>query len=199
RGARAPPGRRRARYHDAALERNRRRARDRRDVPGHAGRAAHRARPGAPRDRGGERRGSGVRAQDPGRGGPGAGDRAGVARGVLRGRGRLPSRGGGLPCRGGAGPRPPDPPGAPGRAARGGPFSRPPVLLVANAFGTWLSQALANLVKARGYRVHFVLTGRELLDQAPTLRPDVIVLDADLPDLDSVAVCRTLRQNRAAW
>src|SRR5439155_1282265 len=59
--------------------------------------------------------------------------------------------------------------------------------------------ALANLVKARGYRVHFVLTGRELLDQAPAVRPDVIVLDADLPDLDSIAVCRTLRHNRAAW
>ena len=72
-------------------------------------------------------------------------------------------------------------------------------MLVANAFGTWLSQALANLVKARGYRVHFVLTGRELLDRAPALDPDVIVLDADLPDLDSVAVCSTLRQGRAAW
>ena len=83
--------------------------------------------------------------------------------------------------------------------ARRAPFSRAPVLLVANAFGTWLSQALANLVKARGYRVHFVLTGRELLDQAPAVRPDVIVLDADLPDLDSIAVCRTLRHNRAAW
>jgi len=83
--------------------------------------------------------------------------------------------------------------------ARRAPFLRAPVLLVANAFGTWLSQALANLIKARGYRVHFVLTGRELLDQAPVVRPDVIVLDADLPDLDSVAVCRTLRQNRAAW
>jgi len=43
------------------------------------------------------------------------------------------------------------------------------------------------------------LTGRELLDQAPAVRPDIIVLDADLPDLDSVAVCRTLRENRAAW
>ncbi|TLY48977.1 MAG: response regulator, partial [Gemmatimonadetes bacterium] len=58
------------------------------------------------------------------------------------------------------------------------PFSRPPVLLVAHAFGTWLSQALANLVKARGYRVHFVVTGRELLDLAPTVQPDAIVLDA---------------------
>jgi PleD family two-component response regulator len=82
---------------------------------------------------------------------------------------------------------------------RRAPFSRTPVLLVANAFGTRLSQALADLVKARGYRVHVVLTGRELLDQASALRPDVVVLDADLPDLDSVAVCRTLRQNRAAW
>ena len=72
-------------------------------------------------------------------------------------------------------------------------------MLVANAFGTWLSQALANLVKARGYRVHFVLSGRELLDRAPLVRPDVIVLDADLPDLDSIAVCRALRQNRAPW
>src|SRR5207244_2517368 len=54
-------------------------------------------------------------------------------------------------------------------------------------------------VKARGYRVHFVLSGRELLDRAPLVRPDVIVLDADLPDLDSIAVCRTLRQNRAPW
>ena len=72
-------------------------------------------------------------------------------------------------------------------------------MLVANAFGTWLSQALANLVRARGYRVHFVLSGRELLDRAPLVQPDVIVLDADLPDLDSIAVCRTLRQNRAPW
>jgi len=78
-------------------------------------------------------------------------------------------------------------------------FSRAPVVLVANAFGTWLSQALANLVAARGYRVHFVLSGREVLDQAPALRPDVIVLDADLPDIDSITVCRTLREDRAAW
>lgn len=83
--------------------------------------------------------------------------------------------------------------------ARRLPFSRAPVLLVANAFGTWLSQAFANLVKARGYRVHFAVTGRELLDQAPAVQPDVVVLDADLPDLDSVAVCRTLRHNRAPW
>src|SRR2546430_9811575 len=80
-----------------------------------------------------------------------------------------------------------------------GSFNRAPVVVVANAFGTWLSQALANLVAARGYRVHFLLSGREVLDQAPALRPDVIVLDAGLTDIDSISVCRTLRQDRAAW
>ena len=83
--------------------------------------------------------------------------------------------------------------------ARRTPFRRPPVLLVANAFGTWLSQALANLIKARGYRVHFVLTGQELLARLPELRPDVIVLDAGLPDVDSVSLCARLGQHPAAW
>ena len=79
------------------------------------------------------------------------------------------------------------------------PFVRAPVVLVANAPGTWLSQALAGLLKPRGYRVHFASSGRELLERAPLVRPDIVVLDMDLPDLDGVAVCRTLRQNRAAW
>ncbi len=79
------------------------------------------------------------------------------------------------------------------------PFARPPVVLVANAAGTWLSQALAGLLKPRGYRVHFAGSGRELLERAPVVQPDIVVLDTDLPDLDGVAVCRTLRQNRAAW
>ncbi len=73
------------------------------------------------------------------------------------------------------------------------------MVLIAHAFGTWLGQALPNLVRARGYRLHYVSTGRELLDRAALVQPDVVVLDADLPDLDSIAVCRALRQDRAAW
>src|SRR5207245_2825987 len=50
------------------------------------------------------------------------------------------------------------------------------------------------------YRVLSVATGRELLDRAPTTRPDVILMDANLQDLDSITVCRTLRQHRAvSW
>ena len=79
------------------------------------------------------------------------------------------------------------------------PFARPQVVLVAHAAGTWLSQALASVLQPRGYRVHFTSSGRELLERAPVVRPDIVVLDTDLPDVDGVAVCRTLRQNRAAW
>src|SRR2546430_2778453 len=79
------------------------------------------------------------------------------------------------------------------------PFSRSPVVLAAAVAGTWLSQALASLLKPQGYRVHFASSGRELLERAPAVRPDIVVLDMELPDLDAVRVCRTLQQNRAAW
>src|SRR3989449_4534858 len=56
------------------------------------------------------------------------------------------------------------------------------------------------MLEPLGYRVLSVATGRELLDRAPTARPDVILMDANLRDLDSITVCRTLRQHRAvSW
>ena len=79
------------------------------------------------------------------------------------------------------------------------PFSRPPVVLIASTFGTWLNQALASMLEPRGYRVVSASSGREVLDRTPVVGPDIVVLDTDLADLDSLAVCRTLRQNRAAW
>src|SRR5206468_3493448 len=77
--------------------------------------------------------------------------------------------------------------------------ARSPVALLANA-GTWLNQALESMLEPLGYRVLSVATGRELLDRAPATRPDVVLMDANLQDLDSVAVCRSLRQHRAvSW
>ena len=79
------------------------------------------------------------------------------------------------------------------------PFTRSPVVLLANS-GTWLNQALDSMLEPLGYRVVTVGSGRELLDRAPAARPDVVLMDANLQDLDSIAVCRALRQNRAiSW
>ena len=79
------------------------------------------------------------------------------------------------------------------------PFIRIPVVLVAHA-GTWLTRALDSMLAPQGYRVLSVPSGRELLEQAPELGPDVVLLDANLQDVDSIVVCRRLRLHRAvSW
>ena len=44
-----------------------------------------------------------------------------------------------------------------------------------------------------GFDVHPVASGREALDAVPTVKPDLVVLDVMLPDLDGFEVCRRLR------
>ncbi|MGH9247145.1 MAG: response regulator transcription factor [Acidimicrobiales bacterium] len=44
-----------------------------------------------------------------------------------------------------------------------------------------------------GFEVHPVANGRDALDAVPSLRPDLVVLDVMLPDLDGFEVCRRLR------
>jgi two-component system OmpR family response regulator len=44
-----------------------------------------------------------------------------------------------------------------------------------------------------GFDVHPAATGREALDAVATVRPDLIVLDVMLPDLDGFEVCSRLR------
>ena len=79
------------------------------------------------------------------------------------------------------------------------PFIRIPVVVVAHA-GTWLTRALDSMLAPQGYRVLSVASGRELLEQAPELEPDVVLLDANLQDVDSIVVCRRLRLHRAvSW
>ena len=48
------------------------------------------------------------------------------------------------------------------------------------------------LVQA-GYRIVTAEDGRSGIDKARLLKPDVILLDCLLPDLDGIEVCRTLK------
>src|SRR6184192_2389419 len=80
-----------------------------------------------------------------------------------------------------------------------GPFIRIPVVVVAHA-GTWLTRALDSMLAPQGYRVLSMSSGRELLEHAADMRPDVVLMDANLQDLDIIVVCRKLRQARAvSW
>lgn len=76
------------------------------------------------------------------------------------------------------------------------PFFRPPLALIANA-ETWLNEALESILEPQGYRVVSAASGKELLARAPGVAADVVVLNANLPDVDSVQTCRALRNTRA--
>jgi two-component system KDP operon response regulator KdpE len=54
---------------------------------------------------------------------------------------------------------------------------------------------LAPLLRARGYEVSTAMSGRSAIATAEREKPDLIVLDLGLPDMDGVEVCRTVRES----
>ena len=50
------------------------------------------------------------------------------------------------------------------------------------------------LLRARGYDVFSAVSGRSGLDAVDRDKPDLVVLDLGLPDMDGIDVCRTMRQ-----
>ena len=56
-----------------------------------------------------------------------------------------------------------------------------------------LRSMLQAALRHMGFDVHPVASGREALDAVHTVRPDLIVLDVMLPDLDGFDVCQRLR------
>jgi two-component system KDP operon response regulator KdpE len=54
---------------------------------------------------------------------------------------------------------------------------------------------VAPLLRARGYEVFSAMTGGAALDAVARDKPDLIVLDLSLPDIDGVEVCRRVRES----
>ena len=61
-----------------------------------------------------------------------------------------------------------------------------------------IQRAVAPLLRSRGYEVEVVSTGREAVDAVVDRRPDLIVLDLGLPDLEGAEVCRRIRKESKA-
>jgi two-component system, OmpR family, response regulator len=58
-----------------------------------------------------------------------------------------------------------------------------------------LRSMLEAALRHTGFEVHPVANGRDALEAATRIRPDLIVLDVMLPDLDGFEVCRRLRSD----
>jgi len=53
---------------------------------------------------------------------------------------------------------------------------------------------VAPLLRARGYEVFSAMSGRAGLESVDRDKPDLVVLDLGLPDIDGVEVCRQIRE-----
>lgn len=60
-----------------------------------------------------------------------------------------------------------------------------------------LTEVLEYNLRQAGYEVHRAADGREGLSKAKVLRPDLILLDVMLPEMDGFEVCRRLRAEPA--
>lgn len=56
---------------------------------------------------------------------------------------------------------------------------------------------LARVASAAGFLPHEVYRGKAAIEAARKLRPDIILLDVYLPDIDGYEVCRRLKQDPA--
>jgi two-component system, OmpR family, KDP operon response regulator KdpE len=57
-----------------------------------------------------------------------------------------------------------------------------------------IQRAMAPLLRSRGYSVTLAGTGREALDLFARERPDLVILDLGLPDMNGIEVCRQVRE-----
>jgi two-component system, OmpR family, KDP operon response regulator KdpE len=56
-----------------------------------------------------------------------------------------------------------------------------------------IQRAMTPLLRSRGYAVTVAATGRDAIDSVERNRPDLVILDLGLPDIDGIEVCRRIR------
>ncbi len=70
----------------------------------------------------------------------------------------------------------------------------PPLVVIANS-QEWHTRSLESILGPHGYAVLRAYTGKQALEHCRNARPDIIIIDADLPDIEGLEVCRTLRDD----
>jgi PleD family two-component response regulator len=72
--------------------------------------------------------------------------------------------------------------------------SAAPLVLIAND-QEWSARSLESILGPSGYAVVRAYTGQQALERARTSQPDLIILDAQMPDMHGFDVCRALRDD----
>ena len=72
--------------------------------------------------------------------------------------------------------------------------SAAPLVLIAND-QEWSARSLESILGPNGYSVVRAYTGQQALERARTSQPDIIILDAQMPDMHGFEVCRSLRSD----
>jgi diguanylate cyclase (GGDEF)-like protein len=69
-----------------------------------------------------------------------------------------------------------------------------PLVLIAND-QEWSARSLESILGPSGYSVVRAYTGQQALERARTAQPDLIILDAQMPDVHGFEICRMLRSD----
>jgi diguanylate cyclase (GGDEF)-like protein len=69
-----------------------------------------------------------------------------------------------------------------------------PLVLIAND-QEWSARSLESILGPSGYSVVRAYTGQQALERVRTTQPDIIILDAQMPDVHGFEVCRQLRSD----
>ncbi|HEX4932668.1 MAG TPA: response regulator [Gemmatimonadaceae bacterium] len=72
--------------------------------------------------------------------------------------------------------------------------SPPPLVLLAND-QEWSARSLETVLGSQGFASARAFTGRQALELARRLRPDVIIADAGMPDISGIEICQRLRDD----
>jgi diguanylate cyclase (GGDEF)-like protein len=72
--------------------------------------------------------------------------------------------------------------------------SAAPLVLIAND-QEWSARSIESILGPNGYAVVRAYTGQQALERARTSQPDIIILDAQMPDMHGFEVCRALRSD----
>jgi PleD family two-component response regulator len=69
-----------------------------------------------------------------------------------------------------------------------------PLVLIAND-QEWSARSIESILGPNGYSVVRAYTGQQALERARSAQPDIIILDAQMPDMHGFEVCRALRSD----